>query len=82
MRTIQARRESAEWFGTVGVGTILSPGRRTVASALRVIGHEPPCYFAFRTVVAIVYWSARAASERSRRTPHDAFTKNSGSTSR
>src|SRR4029077_11622903 len=44
---------------------ILTPGRRTVSAALRILGRErDPCFGTFHRILSRAAWSSRAAASR------------------
>jgi len=46
-------------------GVILTPGRRTVTAALRILGRErDPCFCTFHRILSRAAWSSRAAASR------------------
>src|SRR5262249_7426677 len=46
-------------------GVILTPGRRTVSAALRILGRErDPCFGTFHRILSRAAWSSRAAASR------------------
>ena len=46
-------------------GVILTPGRRTVSAALRILGRErDPCFGTFHRILNRAAWSSRAAASR------------------
>ncbi len=53
-----------EWAKVLLVGAILTPGQRTVAAALRVVGLGPEVYFQnYHRVLNRARWSSRALSQ-------------------